>query len=70
MMDCVNYVLQFVDGDALASLAPHLIDLGSILQNSISAENFLDEYSSSNLDKFPPKYNIYKFILSTYCGQQ
>jgi uncharacterized coiled-coil protein SlyX len=33
---------------------------GSILQNSASAENFLDKFSSSILDKSPPT-KIYKF---------
>ena len=27
MMDCVNFVLQYVDSDALASLASQLVDL-------------------------------------------
>jgi hypothetical protein len=37
--------------------------LGLILQNSISAKNFSDKFSSSILDKLPPKNNSYEISL-------
>jgi hypothetical protein len=37
-------------------------DQGSILQNTFSAEKFSDEFSSSNLDKFPSKNNRLNFF--------
>jgi hypothetical protein len=44
---------------------------GSILQNSVSAENVLDKYTSSNFGRISQQNNTCTYInLSEYCGQQ